>query len=365
MLRLMAGLGIDAADIGMPGSGPVAYGAVLALAGAVAREGLPIALNCAARTVEEDIRPIAEISAATGVPIEVMAFIGASPVRLHAEGWSVERVTAEVAASVRFAVAQGLPVCLVTEDTTRSRPELLAALYRTALDEGATRLCAADTVGHATPEGTARLVSWLRTELIDRHGFTGTPLDWHGHNDRGLALANSLAALEAGADRVHGTALGIGERCGNTAMEQILLNLHLRHAPRDLTTLAAYCARAAEVFGRPIRDDDPVIGHDAFRTGTGVHAAAISKAPDDRTAGLVYSAVPAADLGRSQQVVVGPVSGRWNLRNWLRSHGLPEDPGCLDRLVEMAQHSDGPLSDAALLALVAEHGGQAVPGRTR
>lgn len=353
LLRLMAAVGIEAADIGMPATGEGAYGSTLALAETAAAERLPIQLNCAARTVEGDLRPVVEISQRVGLPIEVMAFIGTSPVRMRAEGWNLGDVLSSVRNSVRFAVENGLSVCLVTEDTTRSRPEILRDVYRAGVEEGAGRLCAADTVGYATPDSTRRLIRWIKTELFgDRPDLR---LDWHGHNDRGLALANTLSAIDAGADRVHATALGVGERCGNTAMEQVVTNMHLLGERRSLPALLNYCTHASEIFGRPIREFDPVVGQDAFRTATGVHAAAIAKAHDLEVAELVYSGIRASELGVDQQVMLGPLSGRSNVRHWLRSHGIADQGGLPEKLMELTRRTDKVLSDVEVFALAREH----------
>ncbi len=355
LLELMDRLGVDAASIGMPATGAVAKRIALELARFAGEAAPRLRLHCAARTVVADIRPIADISQAVGRPVEVMAFIGSSPLRMRAEGWSPSRVERAVRQAVHFAVAEGLPVCLVTEDSTRARPQWLRRLCHAALEEGATRICLCDTVGHAIPYGAAALVRHVRREVLDAAGFAHVPIDWHGHDDRGLALANALAAIEAGASRVHGTALGIGERCGNVAMDQLLVNLRLLGDGRDLAALGEYCATAAAACGRAIPPDYPVVGRDAFRTATGVHAAAVAKAElagDTRLADLVYSGVPASDFGRGQQIGVGPASGRWNVLSWLRRHGLPADPPVVERVLAAARASTHVLTDRELAGLV-------------
>lgn len=347
LLHLMAGLGIHAADIGLPGAGPRAREAALALAREIARERLPIAANCAARTVVADIRPIVEIAQATGLKLEVGAFIGCSPIRLYAEGWEPEMLLRATEEAVTFAVSHGLEVMYVTEDTTRSRPDTLRRLYTAAIECGARRVCVADTVGHATPHGVRALVAFLRGVVEE----TGEPVrvDWHGHRDRGLGMANALAAIEAGADRVHGTALGIGERVGNTEMDLLLVNLRLLGAhDRELSGLPEYCELAARMCGVPIPHNYPVVGTDAFRTGTGVHAAAIIKAMRKGDAWLVdrvYSGVPAGEVGRRQRIEVSPVSGLSNVRWWLAEHGHdPEDGELCDAVFTLAKRSDHTLS---------------------
>ncbi|MFQ5747158.1 MAG: LeuA family protein [Gemmatimonadota bacterium] len=356
MLHLMVDLGIQAADIGLPGAGPRAREAVLALAREIADESLPIAANCAARTVRADIEPIADISQKTGLRLEVGAFIGSSPIRLYAEGWDESMLLRATEDAVRFAVSEGLDVMYVTEDTTRARPELLERLYATAIECGARRICLADTVGHATPHGVRQLVRFIRA-AVERTGES-VKIDWHGHRDRGLGMPNALAAIEEGVDRVHGTALGIGERVGNTEMDLLIVNLKLlgMHA-HDVRRLPDYCRLAAEMCGFEIPHAYPVVGEDAFRTGTGVHAAAIIKAMRTGDAWLidrVYSGVPASDFGLEQRIEVSPVSGLSNVRYWLESHGHdPDDERLAGAVFDLAKRSDHTLTEAEIEAEIA------------
>lgn len=353
MLHLMTDLGIQAADIGLPGAGPRARAAVLALAREIADHGLPISANCAARTVRADIEPIAAVSQETGLRLEVGAFIGSSPIRLYAEGWDDSMLLRATEDAVRFAIGEDLDVMYVTEDTTRARPETLERLYTTAIECGARRICLADTVGHATPHGVRQLVRFMRGVV----GRTGEPvkIDWHGHRDRGLGMPNALAAIEEGVDRVHGTALGIGERVGNTEMDLLIVNLRLlgMHA-HDVHRLPDYCRLASEMCGLEIPHAYPVVGEDAFRTGTGVHAAAIIKAirtGDTWLIDRVYSGVPASDFGLEQRIEVSPVSGLSNVRYWLEKHGHdPEDERLVGAVFELAKRSDHTLTEEEIEA---------------
>jgi 2-isopropylmalate synthase len=360
LLHLMADLGIVAADIGLPGAGPRVQEQVRVLAREIVSARLPLAPNCAARTHLNDVRPIAEISQETGIPIEAATFIGSSPIRQYAEDWTLEQMLRASEEAVTFAVREGLPVMFVTEDTTRARPATLKALYGHAIGWGARRLCIADTVGHATPEGVRALVRFVKQEIIAPSG-EDVKLDWHGHRDRGMGVINCLAAIEAGADRVHGTALGIGERVGNAEMDLLIVNLHLLGAYRGhLAKLPEYCRLVSEAAGRPIGVDYPVMGADAFRTGTGVHAAAIVKARgkgDDWLADRVYSSVPAGELGMRQRIDISPVSGLSNVRYWLKEHGYdPANESAAQALFAAAKRTDRVLSDAECHALVAAAG---------
>ena len=353
LLLLMAELGIHAADIGLPGAGPRAREAALELAREIVDQDLPIEANCAARTVVSDVEPIVEIAQRTGLDVEASTFIGSSPIRQYAEGWDVDRLLRSTEEAVSFAVSEGLDVMYVTEDTTRARPETLRKLYTTAIECGARRICLADTVGHATPHGVRGLVRFAR-ELVEETG-EDVAVDWHGHRDRGLGLPNALAAIEEGADRIHGTALGIGERVGNVEMDLLLVNLKLLGMhDRDLSLLPEYCATAAEMCGLEIPHNYPVVGEDAFRTGTGVHAAAIIKAirkDDDWLVDRVYSGVPAGEFGLEQTIEVSPVSGLSNVKHWLEEHGYdPDDEALCEAVFDLAKRSDHTLSQEEIEA---------------
>src|SRR5216110_794728 len=347
LLHLMADLGIVAADIGLPGAGPRVVEQVRALAREIADHELPIAPNCAARTVIADIDPIIRISEEVGIKIEAATFIGSSPIRQYTEDWTVDRIVASTTAAVTYAVKHGLPVMYVTEDTTRARPETLKALYGAAIDCGATRICLADTVGHATPDGVRALVSFVRKEIVRKNDVK---VDWHGHRDRGMGLINCLAAIEAGVDRVHATALGVSERVGNAEMDLLIVNLKLLSVHQhDIAKLPEYCHLVADAVGVPIPVNYPVLGADAFRTGTGVHAAAIIKAKKKGHAWLadrVYSSVPAQEFGLEQKIEISPVSGLSNVKYWLETHGYDaEDEAACRVLFEAAKRTDRVLSD--------------------
>jgi 2-isopropylmalate synthase len=359
-LHLMADVGIVAADIGLPGAGPHVVESVRALAKEIADQKLSIFPNCAARTVVADVRPIAEISQEVGIPIEAATFIGSSPIRQYAEDWTLDRMLAVSEEAVTFAIREGLPVMFVTEDSTRARPETLSALYGSAIRWGARRLCLADTVGHATPNGVRHLVRFVREQIVAPSG-EDVKIDWHGHRDRGLGVINCLAAVEAGADRVHATALGVGERVGNAEMDLLIVNLHLLGAHRhDVSRLREYCDLAARAIGVPLPANYPVMGADAFRTGTGVHAAAIIKASrkgDAWLADRVYSSVPASRFGAKQVIEISPVSGMSNVKWWLQAHGFDaDDEAVCQRLFRAAKEADRVLSDAECRRLIAEVG---------
>lgn len=355
LLHLMAELGIASADIGLPGAGPRAVRDVEALAREIVNAKLDIEPNCAARTVLADLQPIVDVSQKVGIAIEAATFIGSSPIRQYAEDWTLDRMLRASEEAVSFSVKNGLPVMYVTEDTTRAAPEVIKALYRTAIECGARRICVCDTVGHATPHGVRQLIRFVKREVVDPSG-EDVKVDWHGHRDRGLAVANCLAAIEEGADRIHGTALGIGERCGNAEMDLLLVNLKLMGLhDRDLSRLNEYVQLAARACQVELVYNWPVFGEDAFRTGTGVHAAAIIKAESKGDAWLadrVYSGVPAGWFGLHQVIEISPMSGISNVRYWLRSHGYDAtDEGLCSHVFEAAKTADHTFTDDEVHAL--------------
>jgi isopropylmalate/homocitrate/citramalate synthase len=356
ILHLMEALGIHSVNIGLPGAGPHVQKQVLRLAQEIAREGMKIRPNCAARTLKADIEPIVRISQEVGIPIEAATFIGSSPIRQYAEDWELDRLVAYTEQAVRYTVESGLPNMYVTEDTTRARPETIRKLYTTAIECGARRVVLTDTVGHATPSGARALVTFMK-DVVKATG-EDVKIDWHGHNDRGLSVPNSLAAIEAGCDRVHACALGIGERCGNTPMDVLLVNLRLAgRIGNDLSRLADYCRVVSEAVGVPIPANYPIVGEDAFRTGTGVHAAAVIKAlkrDDLWLADRVYSGVPAGEFGLSQKIEVGPMSGISNVQYWLSSRGKPSDDALVQAIFEKAKASNRVLDDEEIEAVVRE-----------
>ncbi|HEX8649984.1 MAG TPA: LeuA family protein [Pyrinomonadaceae bacterium] len=354
LLHLMDGLGIDTADIGLPGAGGTHAAGVERLAREIADKRLKIRPNCAARTHRNDIIPIVEISQRAGIPIEACTFIGSSPVRFYAEDWTLDKLLKLTEEAVTFAVKEGIPVMYVTEDTTRADPETIRALYRTAISAGARAVCVCDTVGHATPDGARAVVSFVK-KIIEESGER-VRLDWHGHQDRGLGVINSIAAIEGGADQVHGSALGMGERVGNTPMDQLLVNLKLMGwIDNDLSSLGQYCEVAARGCKWSIPYNYPVFGRDAFRTATGVHAAAVIKSYKKGDAGLadlIYSGVPAGLFGLKQKIEIGPMSGRSNVIYWLETRGLEASEERVARIFDRAKQSSSVLEEEEVMQLV-------------
>lgn len=354
ILHLMEALGINSLDLGLPGAGPRALADCEALAREIVRHKMKIRANCAARTHENDIRPIAGIVQRTGLNIQAATFIGSSPIRRYTEGWTDDFLLETTEKAVKFTVSLGLECMYVTEDTSRCDPAMVKRLYSTAINCGARAIVICDTAGHATPMGAFALVRFVLEEVVKPSGEK-IRVDWHGHCDRGLAVANSMGALMAGAECVHACALGIGERVGNTQMDQMLVNLKLMGIPpwtgQDLTKLKEYCQAVSQATGVPIPANYPVVGEDAFRTATGVHAAALIKAykkKDVELANAVYSGVPSQMFGLEQIIDIGPMSGKSNVLFWLERHGVPASDEVVDRIYQRAKASNHTLSEAEI-----------------
>ncbi|WP_428264417.1 LeuA family protein [Haliangium sp.] len=358
LVELADALGIQYIDIGLPGAGQRAVEDCTTIAKFIRDNGLSIKPGCAARTHRNDVGAIIEISQALGMEIEVLAFIGSSPIRQYAESWDLDRMLRLSSEAIDLAVSNGLPVTFVTEDTTRSRPDVLDRMFRNAVEHGATRLCLCDTVGHATPDGIHNLIRFTR-HLLEAMGRTDVGIDWHGHNDRGLGVVNTIFAIEFGANRVHGTALGLGERVGNAALDQVLLNLKLlgELPDQDLSKLLLWCKVAARACHVDIPPQYPLAGSDAFRTATGVHAAAIIKAEKKGhqwLADRIYSGVPAGMFGREQEIEIGHYSGESNVVYWLAQRGIEPKPELVTAILASAKRGHRVLSEDEVRQVIKE-----------
>ena len=353
LMHLMEDLGIQGVNLGLPGAGGRPREDIGRLAKEIAG-GMKINPNVACRTLIRDIEPVVELTQRAGIPIEVATFIGSSSIRQYAEDWSVDKLLGHTEKALTFCRDNDLPVMYVTEDTSRAQPDTIRRLCTLALELGAKRLCVCDTAGYATPSGTTSLIRFV-SDLA--HQFDPeVNIDWHGHRDRGLGLANCLAAIKAGADRVHATALGIGERAGNAEMDQLLVNLRLLGwIDNDISQLSAYVHKAAQAVGVKISASYPIFGQDAFETGTGVHAAAVIKAyrkGNDELADSVYSGVPAGMVGLRQSIRVGPMSGKSNVDWVLRQMGIEPSAETVNLVLAAGKSSKKLLTNAEIRAVV-------------
>lgn len=360
LLRLMEDLGLQKVDLGLPGAGQQHRDHMEAMLTVIRDEDFQIRPGAAVRTVVSDIEPLVDLQARYEMPIQASAFLGTSPIRQYAEGWDVPKLLSTMETAVTYAVDHDIPVMFVTEDTTRSKPEDVKAIYTRALELGADRICVCDTCGHVTPPGVKSLLRFIEDEVIPDAGFKRRDIEinWHGHQDRGLGVANNIAAYEAGADVIHGTALGVGERAGNAPLDQTLINLKLMGViDNDLSKLGEYMKKANEYIEVPLPRNYPVFGDDAFETGTGVHASAVIKAMrkgDHWLADRVYSGVPAGIVGLQQKIRIGHMSGRSNIVFWLQQHGYEGDDELVEYMFEVAKQQPRLMRDDEVVAAVDE-----------
>ena len=361
LIDYMEKLGIQKVDLGLPGAGPLHVEHIDAMLTHITENDYNIRPGAAVRTLMHDIEPLVELQQKHGIQIQASAFLGTSPIRQYAEGWTMEKLLSTMEKAVSFAVENDVPVMFVTEDTTRSNPEDIKNIYQRAMELGVRRICVCDTCGHVTPNGVKKLLAFIDEEVIKDGGYNRRDIEvnWHGHQDRGLGVANNIAAVEAGADVVHGTALGLGERAGNAPLDQTLVNLKLMGAiDNDLSVLGEYMQKAHEYTEVPLPSNYPVFGQDAFETGTGVHASAVIKAMkkgDDWLADRVYSGVPAGDFGLRQVVRIGHMSGRSNIVHWLNEHGIEESASLIDHLFEVAKSQRRLMSDEEIYSAIKIH----------
>lgn len=351
LLGLMERVGIESANIGFPISGQEQKKDITGLIEYAQAKKFKIRLGCGARILIKDVEAIVDVVEKTGMIVEVGLFVGSSRIRYLVEKWDLRQMGKQVEQSISFAVKKGLPVMFVTEDTTRARPRTLSYLYQVAINSGATRICICDTVGHATPWSTEKLIHFIRSKIIGAN--KKIKIDWHGHNDKGLAIANCLAAAKAGVDRIQASALGVGERAGNACLVQVVVNLqNSGFLNKNLKYLEKYSRKAAKVLRVKIPPNYPFIGKDIFKTATGVHAAAIKKAwvlNKPSLAGMVYSAVDPVLLGKKPEILIGPMSGKANVEWTLEELNIKVNPDLIEALLDRAKTKRKILSKAEII----------------
>jgi len=361
LIDYMERLGIQKVDLGLPGAGPFHIDHIDAMLKHMGDSEYSLRPGCAVRTVVSDIEPLVDLQAKHERQIQASAFLGTSPIRQFAEGWTMDKIISTAEKAVTFAVDNDIPVMFVTEDTTRSKPEEIKEVYSKAIELGADRICVCDTCGHVTPNGVRKLLGFIQEEVIPDSGVNRRDIEvnWHGHQDRGLGVANNLAAYEAGADVIHGTALGVGERAGNAPLDQTLVNLSLMGViENNLTALNEYTRKAHEFVEVALPHNYPVFGEDAFETGTGVHASAVIKAlnkGDNWLADRVYSGVPAGDFGLQQVIRIGHMSGRSNVIHWLEKNGYDSDDELVAHMFEVAKSQRRMMSDEEVHSAISEY----------
>ena len=359
LISFMEKIGIQKADLGLPGAGPFHLEHIDAMLKHIKDNDFQLRPGAAVRTLMSDIEPLVDLQVKHEMQIQASAFLGTSPIRQYTEGWTMEKLLSTMEKAVSYAIDNDVPVMFVTEDTTRSKPADIKMIYQRAMELGVRRICVCDTCGHVTPHGVKKLLSFIDEEVIKDSGMLRRDIEvnWHGHQDRGLGVANNLAAFESGVDVIHGTALGVGERAGNAPLDQTMVNLSLMGViDNDLSLLSEYVKKANEYIKVPLPRNYPVFGADAFETGTGVHASAVIKAlrkGDTWLADRVYSGVPAGDFGLEQKIRIGHMSGRSNIVWWLEQRGIEVNEGLVAHLFEIAKRQPRNMEDEEIEAVVA------------
>ena len=360
LIDYMEKLGIQKVDLGLPGAGPSHIGHIDSMLKHMTENSYDLRPGCAVRTLVSDIEPLVDLQAKFERQIQASAFLGTSPIRQYTEGWNMEKILSTAEKAVTFAVDNDIPVMFVTEDTTRSKPSEIKQVYSRAIELGADRICICDTCGHVTPNGVKKLLSFIQEEVIPDSGVKRRDIEvnWHGHQDRGLGVANNLAAVESGADVIHGTALGVGERAGNAPLDQTLVNLSLMGViNNDLKSLNNYIKKAHEYIEVDLPKNYPVFGKDAFETGTGVHASAVVKAMkkgDHWLADRIYSGVPAQEYGLEQKIRIGHMSGRSNIIWWLNKNEYKITDELLQYLFNVAKRQIRLMEDEEVHSAIAK-----------
>ena len=259
----------------------------------------------------------------------------------------LDTVIATVQDVVGYAKEHGLKVRYTPEDTVRSSWTNVRKVAQAAVAAGADRISIADTTGCMTPSRMAAFVERLGA-VVD------VPLHVHCHNDLGLAVANSMAAFDAGAAVADVTVNGIGERCGITDLASLSTALRVAEqveAPWDLTRLPALAQMVETASGLPVAWQAPVVGRYAFRHNAGLHVAAVFHDPGH------YESIPAHLVGRSRSITVGRFAGLVTLQYKCRELGLTVDDATLARVLRRIKELEvGDLPDSDLLAMLREEG---------
>lgn len=349
-----ARIGIEVVDVCLPGIGGSCYKEGVECARYIAKNHPHMEIVVLARTTQSDVDATLRFSEEAGVPLSVVLFRGSSDLRLLAEGWDEQQIIDDMYDYTRLLVSGGQKVVCSTEDTTRTRPDFLEKIFLAGKDGGAKEFCIADTVGYTDPFSVENQSRWVREKL----GSACLGLHFHGHNDIGMAVANSLAALKGGADKIHVTWRGVGERAGNTPLEAFLGVLYTFGIEKyDLSMLVGGSQMVSEIFNRPIPVDSPLIGDAVYTTSTGIHAAGIHKAEQrgqKYLADIVYSAVPPSILGRKHTINIGPLSGRHNVERVLEKLEIPVTEKLVKALLKAAKLLNRDLSSKEIGTIITQ-----------
>ena len=296
-------LGVDVVEAGFPAASPGDFEGVRAVAG-VLKSPTVAALS---RTVREDVDAAAE-ALADAKRSRIHIVIATSPIHMERKlGMEPAEVVAQARWAVGYAAERADEVEFSCEDATRSDPEFVARICRVAIQAGATVVNLPDTVGYALPHQYATFLADVRRRCPEMRGVT---LSAHCHDDLGLAVANSLAAIHAGAGQVECTVNGIGERAGNASLEEIVVALRIRSDHFQVDTgvnteqLTAASRLVSELTGYVVQPNKAIVGANAFAHEAGIHQDGMLK--DSRT----YQIIDPADVGVHMTLPLGKHSGR-------------------------------------------------------
>ncbi|HUQ54095.1 homocitrate synthase/isopropylmalate synthase family protein [Lentzea sp.] len=338
-------LGVDVIEVGFPNSSPSDLAALQLVSQALTK-----ARFCSlSRANRADIEAAVTAGGTDRHQVEIMV-TGSELHMEHKRGITRAENLAETKFAIGLAHSLGVrDIALGVEDASRGSDDLLRALVETGLSEGATTVVLADTTGHMVPgefgEMTAKVRSWIPEDVV---------LSVHCHDDMGLSLANALAAVEAGADEVQATVAGIGERAGNTPLEELVTVLtykgHRYNAYTTVETAGLY--EVFQTLSRKIGLAPPrnkaIFGDNVFSTLAGIHQAGMLRNP------ITYEFVEPERFGRQRRILVGRHSGRAVLRHVFDELGLPWDAALGQKVYEehIASRSDGDYISVAELTHV-------------
>jgi isopropylmalate/homocitrate/citramalate synthase len=315
--KMLDDMGVGIMDVGIPVVSKEEFKAVKA----IAEEGLKATIIGAARTVKSDIDACVD----AGVD-ETSIFIACSDLHLKYKlQMSREKVLEISVESCQYAKDHGLDVSFVTEDTVRADLDFVTQLYNACTEAGAQRAVLCDTVGVMTPSA----IRWWIGEIKNR--FKPVQLSFHGHNDFGMAVANSLAAVECGVEVPHTTVNGIGERSGNASFEELVMGLEMLYDVRtgiDISRLYELSTMVEEISGIPLAINKPIVGYNAFSHESGIHADGVLKKT------LTYEPIDCEKIGRTRKFIFGKHTGAAAVANKLEKGGISATPEQVTKIVE-------------------------------
>ena len=312
--------------LGFPGASEDAYHECRLLVQFIRDMQWPLVPRLLGRANQSDMAAICRLQEETGVPLQADFFINICALRLKVEGWNLATITQMIHQASEQLDRHGVSYSISLEDATRSDTSIIEKMLCTIVNTKAIAIVLCDTVGACLPSGVANLLRFVKKTIAahNSHIFQW----WHGHNDRGLALANALCALDHGIDGISGTFLGIGERSGNICIEQIMLHLNQYYGSAYcLDSARQYCSLLSRYTEYTMPINQPLFGNQSFTTTAGTHIRALEKAKRFGTGAhdLLYSSVAAHDLGRQQQIMLGPMSGRSAVKSVLEQIGESYD----------------------------------------